>query len=91
MNAPKEYLREVLQATIALATRIIDEPQVREILNTVVKLSADSYSRDYQVKDMIKDLSKRSQPMETPRPTTYAQAVGRDPAISQDTTTRHNE
>lgn len=90
-NAPKGYLREVLQATAALATRVMDEPRLQEILNAVIKLSADSYSRDYQVKNMIKDLSKRSQPIETPRPTTYAQAVGRDPLINQDTTTRVSE
>ena len=46
-SPPKGYLREVLQATIAFTTKIIEKLKHRKILNTVVKLSADSYSRDY--------------------------------------------
>ena len=43
-SPPKRYLREVLQATIAFTTKIIENLGHREILNTVVKLSADSYN-----------------------------------------------
>ena len=72
-NPPKGYLREVLQATVALTTRIMTEPRLQDILNTIVKLSADSYSRDYQVKSMIKDLVKKPQSLkEISRPITYA-------------------
>ena len=90
-SPPKGYLHEVLQATIALTTKVMEEPGRREILNAVVKLSADSYSRDYQVKNMIRDLSKKSQPTEAPRPTTYAQALEGHWAINQDTTSQHTE
>ena len=91
-SPPKGYLREVLQATVAFTTRVTTEPRLQDIMNAVVKLSADSYSRDYQVKNMLKDIAKKPQQVkETSRPATYAQAVGRDLGVNQDTTQRQNE
>ena len=91
-NAPKGYLREVLKAVIDLTTRVTNEPRLRDVLNAVVKLSADSYSRDYQVKTMIKDIAKKPQLLkETPKSATYAQAIGRDSAVREDTKIQRNE
>ena len=41
-NPSKGYILEVLQALAAFTTRASEEPRLRDILNAVVKLSADS-------------------------------------------------
>ena len=53
-SVPRDYFTHVLIAMTAFATKVLEEPHPQEILNALTKLSADTYGRDTQMKDMIR-------------------------------------
>lgn len=85
-SPPKAYTVEILQAVAAFTARTTEEPRLRDILNAVVKLSADSYSRDYQIKNQIKDLGKQApQQVGARKSTSYAKVAEAEPTAIQTT------
>ena len=65
-HVPHGYLPEVVKAMVAFAAKTMEESHLQDVMNAVVKLSADSYCRENQIKDMIRDAGKQQATQRVP-------------------------